>query len=70
MEAKNVNMRYGMKVFISWSGEKSKKIAEVFRDWLPQVIQAIEPFVSFEDIKRELDGILILLKNSKIRTLE
>ena len=41
-----------MKVFISWSGERSKKIALIFRDWLPTVIQAIEPFVSSEDIEK------------------
>ena len=41
-----------MKVFISWSGERSKKVALIIRDWLPTVIQAIEPFVSSEDIEK------------------
>lgn len=41
-----------VKVFISWSGEKSKKIANIFREWLPTVIQSIEPFVSSEDIEK------------------
>ena len=41
-----------MKVFISWSGECSKKVALLFRDWLPTVIQAIDPFVSSEDIEK------------------
>ena len=50
---KNYNgERLKMKVFISWSGETSKKIATIFRDWLPTVIQSIDPFVSSEDIEK------------------
>ena len=41
-----------MKLFISWSGNKSHKVALVFRDWFPSVIQSIEPYVSSEDIDK------------------
>lgn len=37
-----------MKVFLSWSGARSKALAELLYTWLPQVIQAIEPWMSSE----------------------
>ncbi len=39
-----------MKVFISWSGKRSKELANALRDWLPCVLQYVEPFVSDKDI--------------------
>jgi hypothetical protein len=39
-----------MKVFISWSGDMSHKIALALGEWLPSVIQAVKPFVSSRDI--------------------
>ncbi|PLZ00060.1 toll/interleukin-1 receptor domain-containing protein [Burkholderia sp. WAC0059] len=39
-----------MKVFISWSGKRSKALATALRDWLPMVLQYVEPWVSDKDI--------------------
>ena len=41
-----------MKVFISWSGERSKAIAELLRAWLPAVLQAVRPYYSPDDIAK------------------
>jgi hypothetical protein len=39
-----------MKVFISWSGDRSRMIAEELRDWLPTIVQSLEPFISTQDV--------------------
>lgn len=39
------------KVFISWSGDSSQKVAEALKEWIPSVIQAIDTWVSSLDIK-------------------
>jgi hypothetical protein len=41
-----------MKIFISWSGIVSKKIAEALRQWIPGVIQAARPYYSPDDISK------------------
>lgn len=41
-----------MKVFISWSGDLSKRIAIALKEWIPNVLQSAEPYVSSEDIDK------------------
>jgi len=67
-----------MKIFISWSGKESLSIAKALKEWIPNVIQIAEPYVSAEDIdkgsrwasdiSKELDdslfGIICLTKNN------
>lgn len=43
---------FRMKVFVSWSGELSKKIAESIKKWLPCFINQVEVFFSPEDIEK------------------
>jgi TIR domain len=38
-----------MKVFISWSGERSKQVALALRAWLPQVVKVVQPYMSDRD---------------------
>ncbi len=41
-----------MKIFVSWSGELSKQIAEILKKWIPCIIQSAEVFYSSEDIEK------------------
>ncbi len=41
-----------MNIFISWSGNKSKAVAELLDEWLQCVIQAVDPWMSSKDIDR------------------
>lgn len=40
-----------MKVFISWSGERSHALADALHDWLPLVLHYVEPWLSQADIE-------------------
>jgi hypothetical protein len=39
-----------MKAFISWSGDKSKRVAELLKDWIPKVTPSVELWLSSQDI--------------------
>ena len=41
-----------MKIFISWSGNKSQEVAKVLKQWIPCVIQSAEPYLSSTDIDK------------------
>lgn len=41
-----------MKVFLSWSGNRSRLVAELLRDWVRCVLQATRPWISTRDIDR------------------
>jgi len=40
------------KVFISWSGDLSNKLAEAVRQWLPSVLQFVKPYFTPSDIEK------------------
>ncbi|GAA1891100.1 hypothetical protein GCM10009837_11570 [Streptomyces durmitorensis] len=46
-----------MKVFLSWSGERSKKMAEALKTWIPDVLQAVQPWISSQDITKGSRGL-------------
>lgn len=41
-----------MYVFISWSGVRSKMLAKELAEWLPQVLQAVRPYYSPDDVNK------------------
>ena len=41
-----------MRVFISWSGELSKELAEAFRSWIPSALQYVKPYFTPADIEK------------------
>jgi len=40
------------KVFISWSGDLSNKLADAVRQWLPGVLQFVKPYFTPSDIEK------------------
>ena len=41
-----------IKVFISWSGELSGKLAEEIHNWLPNMLQAVKPYCTLTDMEK------------------
>lgn len=39
-----------MRIFITWSGDRSKAVAEVIHQWLPSALQAVKTYFSPDDI--------------------
>ncbi len=46
----NLKEKKTMKVFISWSGERSKSVATALKEWIPLTLQYCHPWVSDKDI--------------------
>jgi hypothetical protein len=40
------------KVFISWSGELSRKLGEALRNWLPSTLQYVKPYFTPSDVEK------------------
>lgn len=56
-----------VKIFLSWSGEQSRQLADAFANWLPNVLQHVEPYISSKNIglgERALDNIKNELETS------
>lgn len=41
-----------MNIFISWSGESSKEIANTLKNWIPKVLQSAKPYFTPSDIEK------------------
>ena len=60
-----------MRLFISWSGEQSKAVASELQQWLQEVIQAVEPWMStdIEKGKKWIEELNSRLEESKVGIL-
>ncbi|RZD93271.1 hypothetical protein C0Q64_23590 [Streptomyces albidoflavus] len=46
-----------MKIFLNWSGDRSRRTAEALRAWLPDVLQYVKPWHSSLDISAGKRGV-------------
>lgn len=40
-----------MEIFVSWSGQRSRAVAELLKKWIKMVLQGTEPWVSTQDLE-------------------
>jgi hypothetical protein len=58
-----------MKIFVSWSGDLSRQLAESLREWLPKALQYVKPYFTPSDTEkgsRWETEIIENLKTSKV----
>lgn len=41
-----------MQVFLSWSGSRASRLADVLHDWIPDVLQVVKPWKSDVDVQK------------------
>lgn len=41
-----------MQIFISWSGQLSKELGEIFYSWIPGVLQFVKPYFTPDDVEK------------------
>ncbi len=45
-------MGESVRVFLSWSGQKSHEVALALRNWLHEIVNDLDPWMSSEDIAK------------------
>lgn len=41
-----------MKIFLNWSGEESRRVADLLREWLPELFDSVEPWMAADTFGR------------------